>query len=92
MLLARKERGQRNKEEGQDRFYMRALARRCVWRARWHRGANSSPDLGQAVTPLLNSDSESIKERIMRTNYVVRPFAGFLAALCKNTPSLHVFI
>lgn len=84
MLLAWKQTGQENKEGGQDGFYMRALARRCVWRGRWHRGADSSPDSGQAASPLQNStDSESIKGRIMRANYVVRPFAGFWQRFAK---------
>lgn len=85
--LSLKERGQGNSEEGQDGFYMRALARRCVWRARQHRGANSSPDLGQAGSALQNSDSESIKGRIMRANYVVRPFAGLWQRYAKILPA-----
>lgn len=62
---------------------MRALARHCAWRAHWHNGANSYPDLGQACSALQNSDSESIKRRIMRANYVVRPFAGFWQRFAK---------
>lgn len=58
-VLAWKERGQGKKEEGQDGFHMRALARRCVWSARWHRGANSSPDLGQALHSKTLTPSQS---------------------------------
>lgn len=46
----------------------------ALWRAHWH---NSFPKFRQTSSALQNSDSKSIKKRIMRVNYVVRPFACF---------------
>lgn len=58
-------------------------------RARWHSGANSNRDLGQASSRLWHwvNQGQNNKDRLCG-----QAFCSLLATLCKNTRSLHVFI
>lgn len=90
-VLAWKKRGQDSKEEGQDRFYMRALARHCVESPLAPRSQQLSWfRTGRLCTPKLwlrVNQGENYEGKLCG-----QAFCWVLAALCKNTPSLHVFI
>lgn len=71
--------------QGTDTERQREMGRR----ARWHSGANSNRDLGQASSWLWHwvNQGQNNKDRLCG-----QAFCWLLAMLCKNTRSLHVFI